>query len=191
MTMTTADAKTPNLSMTFQTMTRYGTCYCGKVSVTVRGPPKACSICHCGICRSLTGAPFSVQSLHTQSDMDCNTAESGLWSLSTSKQVIRFRCKDCASPIYASLGKKGQVVAVPRSILFRQGGMEEHHVVANGDDNYEDVVPDTSITKAYIGTFQPTHHMYYGDRTMDVLDDLPKYVGTSTPGKGILWKPNE
>eukprot|EP00977_Amphora_coffeiformis_P005083 scaffold1068_cov167-Amphora_coffeaeformis.AAC.41 len=171
-------------------MTRHGTCYCGKVSITVKGPPKACSICHCGICRSLTGAPFSVQSLHAQCDMDCNTPEADLWALSTSKQVTRFRCKECASPIYASLGKNGKMVAVARSILFRRGGMEEDHKPpANGE--VDESVQDATIQKAYIETFQPAHHMYYADRTMNVLDDLPKYVGTSTPGKGVLWKPSK
>ena len=39
--------------------------------------------------------------------------------------------------------------------------------------------------------FKPTHHMYYASRIMNVDDDLPKYVGTSQPGRGVLWTPDE
>ena len=90
------------------------------------------------------------------------------------------------SPIYASLGKNGKLVAVPRSILFRQGVEQEQD---DGDDGVGQ--DEAELQKAYIQTFQPTHHMYYADRTMNIPDDLPKYVGTSTPGRGVLWTPKE
>jgi hypothetical protein len=157
-------------------LTRQGTCHCGKVSVTVTGSPRACSICHCSVCRSLTGAPFSIQSLHARQNMECNTPESDLWAVSTSKQVTRLRCKECGSPVYGSLGN-GKMVAVPRSILFRKGKELE--------ETRED--GDVDAQRAHAATFAPTHHMYYADRTIDINDELPKYVGTSTPGRGVLW----
>ena len=159
-----------------QPVTRQGKCYCGKVSISVTGPPVMCSICHCSICRSLTGAPFSAQSLHARSNMECNTPEDALWAQSTSKPVTRYRCRECASPMYASLGK-GKMVAIPLSVLFRRG-MDEN---PTSDD----------LAESDAALFQPTHHMYYADRIMNVPDELPKYVGTSAPGRGVLWTPKE
>ena len=147
---------------------RHGSCLCGKVSLTVTGRPRSCSACHCSVCRSLTGAPFSVQSLHARSNVVCNTSEPELWSLVTSPHVTRYRCRDCGSPVYATLGAGSgrKIVAVPQSILFRQGK-----------------------SKDLSSDFQPIHHIYYANRVMDVNDALPKYVGTSAPGRGVLWTP--
>ena len=143
-----------------------GTCFCQKVTVRVTGKPTACSICHCQICRSLTGSAFSVQSLHRAANFECNTKEEDLWSIETSKQVQRFRCRGCGSPVYASLGG-GKTFAVPRSLLFR---------------------PDDKRQMEVLNQFyNPSHHMYYSDRSMDVNDNLPKFVGTSFPGKAVVW----
>lgn len=144
-----------------------GTCFCKKVTVNVRGKPTASSICHCSICRSLTGSAFSVQSLHRAENFQCNTKEDALWGIDTSKQVRRFRCRDCGSPVYASLGK-GKTFAVPRSILYKS------------DDERQ-----LEIVKKF---FNPSHHMYYSDRCIDMNDSLPKFVGTSFPGKSVVWK---
>ena len=146
---------------------RHGSCFCGKVSLTVTGRPRSCSACHCSVCRSLTGAPFSVQSLHARSNVVCNTSEPELWSLATSPHVTRYRCRDCGSPVYATLGAGSgrKIVAVPQSILFREG-------------KFKDLSSD----------FQPMHHIYYANRVIDVNDALPKYVGTSAPGRGVCGR---
>lgn len=102
-------------------------------------------------------------------------------ALTTSKRVTRFRCPDCASPLYAALGG-GHTVAVPRSLLFRRGLEEELQDSSNGKE-------DAALRRGFAASFHPTHHMYYANRTLDMYDDLPKYVGTSTPGRGVLWQP--
>jgi hypothetical protein len=133
--------------------------------VTVKGTPKVVSICHCTICQRLLGAPFGVQSMHSPENFECNVALEELWSLETSPAVTRYRCRDCGSPVFASL-RNGSAFVVPRSMLFQDNG---------GSVNDED--------------YKPSHHMYYASRIIDVEDDLPKYVGTSRPGMCVKWVP--
>jgi hypothetical protein len=147
---------------------RHGSCFCGKVSVTVKGAPRGVSICHCRTCQVLLGAPFGIQSMHSPENFECNVPTEELWSLQTSKMVTRYRCPHCGSPVFASL-RNGKTFVVPRSMLFQE----------NQESNPED-------DEAY----RPSHHMYYGSRIMDVQDLLPKYVGTSHPDSGVLWTPD-
>ena len=157
-------------------VTRTGTCLCGAVSVVLTGKPTAVSICHCVICRKLSGAPFSAQALvkATQVSVVANDIEGGgdaaspreisreasrLTSYASSPAVERHRCASCHSPVYATLAK-GKMAAVPLAML--------------------DAVRDDAA-------MAPTHHMYYGDRIMDVPDHLPKYV-KSAGRQAELWK---
>lgn len=64
------------------------------------------------------------------------------------------------------------MVAVPQSILFRKGKQV---------DEEEDGDGDVDERRAHAATFAPTHHMYYADRTMDINDELPKYLGRRLP----------
>ena len=138
-------------------------CYCGKVQMEIRGLPVSVSICHCTVCRRLSGGVYSQQSLHSQKNFTCEATENDLWSIQTSPNVTRYRCKECGSPVYATLGK-GKTYVVPRSALIN---------VAKDDKS-----------------FAPTHHMHYKQRMISVEDDLPKFVGTSTPGRAEVWNPS-
>lgn len=160
-------------------VTRTGTCLCGAVIVMLTGKPTAVSICHCVICRKLSGAPFSAQALvkGTQvsvvSNGDAGDRDGGdgssqqasvasppaLLTYASSPAVERHRCAACQSPVYATLAK-GKMAAVPLTVLDG---------VKNDDE------------------LAPTHHMYYGDRIMDFSDDLPKYV-KSAGRTAELWK---
>jgi hypothetical protein len=148
---------------------RSGTCYCGEVSVTATGKPLSVSICHCTTCQQLGGSPFGVQSLHRPANFTINKPPEDLWSLQSSKNVTRYRCQTCGSPVYATLNG-GKIFVVPRSILFQDKNIPGD----NEDDDY-----------------RPKHHMYYGSRIFDVNDDLPKYVGTSHATRGVLWTENQ
>lgn len=138
---------------------RSGRCFCGKVGVILRGAPHAVSICHCVNCRKLSGAPFTAQALCRahQVEVMCQDEIGKLVGYASSQAVERFRCPECWSPVYASLGK-GKMAAVPLSILT-------------------DNTP---------GPLKPTHHMYYADRIVDCQDDLPKFV-KSAARSAEMW----
>jgi hypothetical protein len=75
----------------------------------------------------------------------------------------RYRCKQCGSPVYASLFK-GKVQAIPLSMIAP--------LAEDGD-----VLP----------ALAPQLHMHYEMRITDVRDDLPKFVGSAN--KKQLWTP--
>ena len=83
---------------------RSGTCFCEHAKVTVTGSPVAVSICHCTICRKLSGAPFSVQALCKAEQVKIEH-EGEPTATASSANVDRCRCAKCGSPIYASLMK--------------------------------------------------------------------------------------
>ena len=167
-----AEVGADDASTSVDAVTRTGTCLCGAVSVVLTGKPTAVSMCHCVICRKLSGAPFSAQALvkATQVAVVANDSSHGgdaadsstlpqLTSYVSSPAVERHRCASCQSPVYATLAK-GKMAAVPLAML--------------------DAVRDDAA-------MAPTHHMYYADRIMDVPDHLPKYV-KSAGRQAELWR---
>ena len=147
--------------MSASEVVRSGECFCGKSRVFVSGEPVAVSICHCSICRKLSGAPFSAQALCKAEQVRVETADEPT-SVESSPNVRRHRCASCGSPIYASMTVKGrrqgEMRAVPLSLINAPGSPNN---------------------------LKPTHHMYYGHRVIDVTDDLPKFVKSN----GELWTP--
>ena len=135
-------------------------CFCGAVQLVVRGAPTmGRSLCHCSICRRLSGAPFSYNGLWSAECVEIVQGEESLQPLKTSRKVERVRCERCGGPVFAKLGG-GKVIALPMP-NFDQETLQR---------------PD----------FRPQHHQYYADRVIDVPDDLPKYASST---KGDLWRP--
>ena len=80
---------------------------------------------------------------------------------STSKHVERYRCGNCFSPVKASV-MGGKLTAVPLQLLTSWScRITTHRETGNN-------------------TLRPIHHLYYGDRVMDVYDELPKILKWST-----------
>lgn len=83
---------------------RSGTCFCEHARVTVTGAPVAVSVCHCSICRKLSGAPLSMQALFKAEQVRVEH-DGEPTTTASSANVERCRCIKCGSPIYASLMK--------------------------------------------------------------------------------------
>ena len=73
--------------------------------VTVTGAPVAVSVCHCSICRKLSGAPLSMQALFKAEQVRVEHDGEPTTTASSAIIVERCRCIKCGSPIYASLMK--------------------------------------------------------------------------------------
>lgn len=141
---------------------RQARCFCGRVEVRVSGCPLTVSICHCSVCRRLSGAPSVASVLLQPKQVEVLATDGGdlpLVETRTSEAVVRLRCAGCFSPVVARLGAR--YVAVPLS-LFDWG---------------EEPPP---------AEWRPQHHLHYGSRVLDAEDDLPKYKGRS---QGPHWQP--
>mmetsp|Transcript_74943 Transcript_74943/g.219548 ORF Transcript_74943/g.219548 Transcript_74943/m.219548 type:complete len:567 (-) Transcript_74943:10-1710(-) len=124
-------------------------CFCGAVSITAHGDPASVSICHCSVCRRLSGAPFVVSALFKCASVVVSGKDGGeakLTAMQTSPQVTRQRCAECSSPVAAVLGERFR--AVPLALF--------------------DSPPAAPA-------WRPQHHLHYDSRVMDVEDRLLKY----------------
>lgn len=155
-----------------------GSCYCGEISLTISGFPKAVSYCHCSICRRLTGAPFTCQALFDSQQVHIDIAPGGrILSFPSSKGVERKRCGTCFAPVHGTLFG-GKLTAVPLVLIkgwtvsSAQKGKKVETEPASSETTTEKKVPPLT----------PLYHMYYKDRVMDVVDGLPKYAGAVRPG---------
>eukprot|EP00241_Pyramimonas_parkeae_P007408 CAMPEP_0114224466 /NCGR_PEP_ID=MMETSP0058-20121206/122_1 /TAXON_ID=36894 /ORGANISM="Pyramimonas parkeae, CCMP726" /LENGTH=167 /DNA_ID=CAMNT_0001334943 /DNA_START=370 /DNA_END=873 /DNA_ORIENTATION=+ len=137
-----------------------GSCFCKSCTIEIKGDPQSVSICHCINCRQLSGAPFTAQIVVSADQVSIKHTQ-GMVGFNSSPQVTRYRCATCSSPIYATLFK-GKSMAIPVALI---------------------------APKEYAGSLdqalQPTLHMYYSQRVMDVNDSLPKYTGSVRSGK--MW----
>ncbi|CAE7305205.1 KINB2 [Symbiodinium sp. CCMP2592] len=142
-------------------------CFCGAVVARAAGDPVSVSICHCSICRRLSGAPFVASAVFRPERVELRSRQGGppqLSELRTSKQVTRQRCAVCGAPV---CGRLGRYVALPL------GSLVSAEQSRSGD-----------ISEAW----QPSHHLHYDSRILDIQDDLVKYRGRA---RGEVWMPAE
>lgn len=142
---------------------RIGQCFCGAVKVHTIGDPVSVSICHCTVCRRLSGAPFAMSALFKPSNVRLEFASeevtTALVETRTSRQVLRQRCAKCFSPIAGQLGQR--FVALPVSAFCVE--LEE--------------LPEA---------WRPQLHLHYDNRIIDVGDNLVKYRNRRF---GPVWFP--
>ena len=140
-------------------------CFCGAIAFEVRSDPVDAKICHCPQCQSLHGAPFQWAVIFRKNDVRFVRGVDRLFFYSaetkTSGRVLpcKLSCADCRSPI-ADEGRRMFLAFGP---LFDFGSPPR--------------VPPS---------FEPTCHIFYGQRVIDVRDDKPKYPGHK--GSSPLWE---
>ena len=132
------------------------TCFCGSVRYEVSAEPVDAKICHCRACQILHGAPMQWAAIFHKHHVRF-TAGLDLLHFFNSEKVLNERifpckvsCNQCGTPI-ADEGRR-MWLAFPE--LFEFGRSSEK--------------PDS---------FKPTCHIFYGQRVIDIYDELPKWSG--------------
>ena len=74
-------------------MSHVGRCFCGAVELEITGSPAAMGYCHCGSCRSWSGAPVNAFSLWNP---DAVRITSGAEHVATFQQTERSQRRYCA-----------------------------------------------------------------------------------------------
>jgi hypothetical protein len=127
-------------------------CSCGAVVLDVDKPPAVRLFCHCTICQSVYGAPFSDITAQWPGDVRVNEASvpvSYIRRRYFPVSVKRGVCPECNDPII------GQMKPSPLPLTF----------VPSARYVDQDIVP------AAVG------HIFYDSRVDDIDDDLPKVEG--------------
>jgi hypothetical protein len=83
-------------------MGRYsGSCFCGKVTLTVSGEPKAMGYCHCGDCRSWAAAPVNAFTLWSPESVEVTRGEELVGVFNKTPRSARKFCKSCGGHLMA------------------------------------------------------------------------------------------
>jgi hypothetical protein len=131
-------------------------CHCGAVAFEVSADPVDSKICHCPQCQRLHGAPFQ-------------------WAVIFHKRDVRFvRGVDKIFFYSADTGRPGRVLPCKLSCSeCRSPIADEGRRMFLAFGPLFDLGSPPRLPPA----FQPTCHIFYGARVIDIEDELPKYLG--------------
>ena len=131
-------------------------CHCQAVGYEVCSDPVDAKICHCGACQVLHGAPMQWAAIFRKGDVRFTAGIEHLCfyngALDRRERILpcKVSCALCGTPI----ADEGRNMWLAFPTLFDFG------------------VPP-QVPKA----FQPTCHIFYSMRVMDIADELPKWSG--------------
>jgi hypothetical protein len=128
----------------------HGSCQCGSWGFDVAVTPKVRFLCHCTVCQSFTGKPFSdVTVVRAKHVTPINEDRMSFAKYRSPPNINRGVCRNCRKPIieYAGFG--------PLKLMF---------IPAPNFEN-QAMLPE------------PQAHIFYHRRLADHRDKLPKYSG--------------
>lgn len=142
-------------------------CFCGAVVYEVSADPVDAKLCHCHQCRTLHGAPFQWAVIFHKQDVRFVRGVDSLhfYSGETRQPGHRLPCKLSCTVCRSPIADEGRRMFLAFGPLF--------------DFGWPPRVPPA---------FQPTCHLFYGARVMDIDDDLPKYLGHKAHSP--RWRPD-
>lgn len=126
-------------------------CPCGETQFNIVGEPLFRVFCHCTICQAFTEGPYSDATVF----LDKNVIKPGEKCLRYKKIWIppfylRDKCATCNKPAIEYL----HMLPMPRLTIVPSANIYD-----------KSFVPDPSL------------HIFYDKRVVDIEDDLPKYSG--------------
>ena len=99
-----------------------GSCYCGAVSLEATGQPEAMGYCHCGACRSYSGAPVAAFTLWKAGTVRVTKGEESLGRFQSSDFSERRYCTKCGGHVmvdHAGIGLVDLAAATIPSLAFK------------------------------------------------------------------------
>lgn len=131
-------------------------CDCGHVSMTAHGRPELSLYCHCGSCRALYSVDVLSATGWAPENVDLPDESSLFAYRMEGKEMTRYGCPSCGMIMYG-VHRPG-IPVIPHGV-FRKAN--------NGE------LPDA---------LKPSLHLFYGERVVDVDDDLTKSEGGEALG---------
>jgi hypothetical protein len=114
----------PNNNENERAMTHIGSCFCGAVELKVTGSPEAMGYCHCGSCRSWSGAPLNAFSLWTPQAVQIVSGAEHVAAFQKTEHSQRQYCAKCGGHLmthHPSLGLVDVFAATIPSLAFIPG----------------------------------------------------------------------
>ena len=131
-------------------------CHCGAVEYGVSADPLDAKICHCQVCQKLHGAPMQ-------------------WSAIFEKHLVRILQGLAHVCFYNSESHVAERI-LPCKVSCRICGA---HIADEGRNMWLAFPPlfDFGTPPVVPPAFRPTCHIFYGNRCLDLSDNLPKWEG--------------
>ncbi|KJZ72125.1 hypothetical protein HIM_08498 [Hirsutella minnesotensis 3608] len=132
-----------------------GSCHCGKIIYWIsRDKPLAAKFCHCSDCKTIHGAPFQWAAIFHKTDMAFDGGIRGLrfYNSRTREAEHQLPCKVGCAYCGSSIMDEGRNMV----LLFPT-------LLALDDEQRKD--------------FKPQCHIFWSQRVVDIVDDLPKWEG--------------
>ena len=126
-------------------------CECGEVKVNLLGKPRVKGICHCADCRELLNTPFHAVTAWNEEQITVIDNNHHLSEYQHPRlSMKRIYCSQCGETLYNTNAMDWRVVS--------------QYLIKKCNDG---VLPNE---------LKPESHFYYGERIIDIDDDLPKHV---------------
>jgi len=77
-----------------------GSCCCGAVAIEASGAPADMGYCHCGACRSYSGAPVNAFTLWKTGDVKVTRGAESLGKFKSSELSVRGYCTKCGGNVF-------------------------------------------------------------------------------------------
>ncbi|NMM78153.1 hypothetical protein B2J86_01975 [Acidovorax sp. SRB_14] len=77
-----------------------GSCKCGHVKFNVAGRAVQVVACHCGLCRSMTGAAYSSYVVVREQQFSVTQGSESLTAYAVTERTRRHFCKNCGTPLF-------------------------------------------------------------------------------------------
>ena len=131
-------------------------CFCGRIRYEVSAEPVDAKLCHCTACQVLHGAPMQWAAIFHKHHVRFTAGLDHLHFFN-SEQGMNDRilpCKVSCNQCGTLIADEGRRMWLAFPALFDFGPAAE--------------APDS---------FKPTCHIFYGQRVIDIYDNLPKWAG--------------
>ena len=150
-----AEQFAPRTDASFKVKYR-ASCHCNAVRYEVCADPVDAKICHCSVCQKLHGAPMQ-------------------WAAIFHKRHVRFSA-GIEHLIFYNSGRNRRARVLPCKVSCALCGTP---LADEGRRMWLAFPPlfDFGVTPVVPDSFKPTCHIFYGARTIEVNDDLPKWSG--------------
>ena len=100
-----------------------GACVCGRIQYEIEGEPRFMYQCHCGKCRSATGASFATNIIVDTDKLKITSGKDKLSAWESSPAKFRYFCSSCGSPIYSHGEQTRHIVSVRSGTLKQDPGL--------------------------------------------------------------------
>ena len=103
-----------------------GSCLCGAIRYTVKGPITELRACHCTNCQKASGAGGSVNAVIPRSSftLTSGTPKRYAGKADSGRTLFRYFCGDCGSPIYSHRETTPDTLVLRAGTIDNPGAMK-------------------------------------------------------------------